>query len=236
MTFWHIPWPNPEAFGICPWAGRDPRRPARQQHSRVPHPVSTATTSSTPSTASSKRASIASRSPVIFAQGMRTLVQRYPISIEWPPSALQGLAVRRGMRAMRCASALASRRTLRLGVGVERFDYTKGILERFLRTRAPARVGTRSGWRPLHFCRVGAPTRSKLANYQRFQLEDVRDGATRINERFGRRGYAAHHAASSDTTSPTKSIELLPRGRRLLRQQPARRHEPRRQGIRRRAR
>jgi trehalose-6-phosphate synthase len=19
ITFWHIPWPNPEAFGICPW-------------------------------------------------------------------------------------------------------------------------------------------------------------------------------------------------------------------------
>ncbi|MBL3363867.1 trehalose-6-phosphate synthase, partial [Klebsiella pneumoniae] len=20
ITFWHIPWPNPESFGICPWA------------------------------------------------------------------------------------------------------------------------------------------------------------------------------------------------------------------------
>jgi trehalose 6-phosphate synthase len=19
ITFWHIPWPNPESFGICPW-------------------------------------------------------------------------------------------------------------------------------------------------------------------------------------------------------------------------
>jgi trehalose 6-phosphate synthase len=19
LTFWHIPWPNPESFGICPW-------------------------------------------------------------------------------------------------------------------------------------------------------------------------------------------------------------------------
>jgi trehalose 6-phosphate synthase len=20
ITFWHIPWPNPESFAICPWA------------------------------------------------------------------------------------------------------------------------------------------------------------------------------------------------------------------------
>ncbi len=39
ITFWHIPWPNPEAFAICPWRERAARRPARQQHPRLPHAV-----------------------------------------------------------------------------------------------------------------------------------------------------------------------------------------------------
>ena len=39
ITFWHIPWPNSEVFRICPWRERDPRRPARQLDRRLPHPV-----------------------------------------------------------------------------------------------------------------------------------------------------------------------------------------------------
>ncbi len=37
--FWHIPWPNPEAFGICPWQRELARRPARRRSRRLPHAV-----------------------------------------------------------------------------------------------------------------------------------------------------------------------------------------------------
>ena len=37
--FWHIPWPNFEAFGICPWQRRAPARHARRRPHRLPHPV-----------------------------------------------------------------------------------------------------------------------------------------------------------------------------------------------------
>ena len=40
LTFWHIPWPNPEAYAICPLARGIARWAARQQHSRVPHAIS----------------------------------------------------------------------------------------------------------------------------------------------------------------------------------------------------
>ena len=39
ISFWHIPWPNPEAFAICPWRERAARRPARQQHPGLPYAV-----------------------------------------------------------------------------------------------------------------------------------------------------------------------------------------------------
>jgi trehalose 6-phosphate synthase len=64
ITFWHIPWPNPEAFGILPGARRSSRA-CSAPRSSASTPSSTATTSSTRPTASSKRASTArpSRSP-----------------------------------------------------------------------------------------------------------------------------------------------------------------------------
>ena len=37
--FWHIPWPNPEAFGICPWQREAAGRPAGRGPDRLPYPV-----------------------------------------------------------------------------------------------------------------------------------------------------------------------------------------------------
>ena len=35
--FWHIPWPNPEAFGICPWQAEIAGRPAGRGSDRIPY-------------------------------------------------------------------------------------------------------------------------------------------------------------------------------------------------------
>jgi trehalose 6-phosphate synthase len=71
-----------------------------------------------------------------------------------------------------------------LGVGVDRVDYTKGILERFLAIesfleRYPKYQGK------FTFIQIGAPTRSRIKRYADFQSE-VRDEAERINARFKR--------------------------------------------------
>ena len=39
LTFWHIPWPNPESFGICPWRREILRGHARQHDPGLPHPL-----------------------------------------------------------------------------------------------------------------------------------------------------------------------------------------------------
>ena len=63
--------------------------------------------------------------------GEPTEVRRYPISIEWPPAALA-----RQASIEECRRRVRERLNLApdalLGVGVDRLDYTKGILERFL--------------------------------------------------------------------------------------------------------
>ena len=59
ITFWHIPWPNAETFGICPWKEQISTG-CSAAASWAFIPSSTATTSSSPSIASWKAASTAS--------------------------------------------------------------------------------------------------------------------------------------------------------------------------------
>jgi trehalose 6-phosphate synthase len=72
---------------------------------------------------------------------------------------------------------------VKLGIGVDRLDYTKGILERFMAVERllelyPEYIGS------FTFIQIGAPTRSAITQYQHFE-SDVRDLARQINTRFG---------------------------------------------------
>jgi trehalose-6-phosphate synthase len=120
-----------------------------------------------------------------------------------------------------------------LAVGVDRFDYTKGILERLnaverLLEKWPSWIGR------FVFVQVAAPTRGALDEYRSFQ-ERVQRTSERINERFGRPGYQPVHLLAQHHEHDAV-FELFPRCQHLRGDQPARRHEPGLQGIRRRTR
>ena len=59
-----------------------------------------------------------------------TLVESYPISIEWPPAEETGAWAPVAECRRRVIERLALPDDVCLAVGVDRFDYTKGILER----------------------------------------------------------------------------------------------------------
>jgi trehalose 6-phosphate synthase len=74
-----------------------------------------------------------------------------------------------------------------VGVGVERLDYTKGILERFLAVERllelqPEWIGKFS------FLQLAAPSRTKIDEYQHL-TQQVTELADRINQRFGQGTY-----------------------------------------------
>jgi trehalose 6-phosphate synthase len=71
-----------------------------------------------------------------------------------------------------------------LGVGVDRMDYTKGIVERFLAVESFLERHPRYQGK-FTFIQIGAPTRSQIPRYADFQRE-VENEANRINERFRR--------------------------------------------------
>ena len=115
--------------------------------------------------------------------GHETLIRPYPISIEWPPAALADQA-----SVPECREAVKQRFSLpadaRIAVGIERFDYTKGILDRIravddLLNRHPEWKGK------LVFIQAAAPTRSKLVAYSALQ-SDAERLAKEINTRHGK--------------------------------------------------
>jgi len=183
--FWHIPWPNSEAFGICPWQnelltgllGADLVGFHAQAHcnnfldtvdraleSRIDH----------------ERFAVA-------RQGRATRVRPFPISVPFVGEASQPASAesRHTERAGLCrANGLG---TVQLGIGVDRVDYTKGLLER-LRALELFFEKYRSYRGRFTFVQIGAPSRTHIRRYQDF-MQEVAAEAERINHRFRSNGW-----------------------------------------------
>ena len=180
ITFWHIPWPNPEAFGVCPW--RDELLEGLLGSSILGFHTQFHCNNFFDTVDRYLEARVDRETFTISYGGEPTEVHRYPISIEWPPAALAQQAPVAECRE-RVRREFGIPPETRLGVGVDRLDYTKGILERFaaverLLERDPEWVGRFS------FIQVAAPSRSSIEEYQLLDAR-VRSAAQRINQRFG---------------------------------------------------
>jgi trehalose 6-phosphate synthase len=184
ISFWHIPWPNPEAFGILPW--RDAVLDGLLGSSILGFHTQFHCNNFFDTVDRSLEARVDRETFTISYGGQQTQVKRYPISIEWPPEGLAGQPsvgeCRRNIR-----TALGLDHDLRLGVGVDRLDYTKGILERFFAVERLLEL--EPGWiGKFSFVQIAAPSRSSIDEYQNFDAR-VRSAAARINRRFGKDGY-----------------------------------------------
>jgi len=184
ITFWHIPWPNPEAFGILPW--REEVLEGLLGSSILGFHTQFHCNNFFDTVDRFLEARVDRETFTISYGGNPTEVRRYPISIEWPPAALQlQPPVEQARERVRERFGLA--KEVKLGVGVDRLDYTKGILERFMAIERLLELEPR--WvGQFAFIQVAAPSRSSIDEYQNLDAR-VRAMAARINERFGRPGY-----------------------------------------------
>jgi trehalose 6-phosphate synthase len=110
-----------------------------------------------------------------------TLVRPYPISVAFPevPAARDSHSFHAHQAGLVNELGIDA---LYIGVGVDRVDYTKGILERLLGVerfleKYPQYQGKFS------FVQIGAPSRTRIKRYNDF-LEEVDAEAARINTRF----------------------------------------------------
>ena len=222
------------ALRHLPVARGAPRRAARQQHPRLPHAAALQQLHRLGRRVPRERASTASTTRSCRA-ARSTLVRPYPISIEWPVRWLRELPpVARLPRAGASRSSGLPPDAL-LGVGVDRLDYTKGIEERLLAVerlleRYPGvpRARSRSSSSPRRAARRSSATASSTS------ASSAR--AERINATLSARTATGPIVLLARAPRAADGVPLLPRRRPLLREQPARRHEPGGQGVRRRAR
>jgi len=178
--FWHIPWPNPEVFGICPWQrelidgllGADLIGFHTQSHCN--NFLETVDRAVEALTEWDRFA--------VNRQNHVTRVRPYPISVAFPENGHEAKEVRSAgaERAALCAE-LGIEASL-LGVGVDRVDYTKGILERFHGIERFLELHPEYQ-RRFSFVQIGAPSRTDIERYRLF-LEEVSAEAERINARF----------------------------------------------------
>jgi alpha,alpha-trehalose-phosphate synthase [UDP-forming] len=177
--FWHIPWPNPEVFGICPWQrelidgllGADLIGFHIQSHcnnflSCVDRAVEALT---------------AWDRFDVNRQGHLTRVRPYPISVSSENGHTPEIQKSLGEQCAAICNDLNIHATL-LGVGVDRVDYTKGIPERFRGIERFLELNP-SYQRRFTFIQIAAPSRTNIDRYQKL-LDEVTAEAARINARF----------------------------------------------------
>ena len=178
--FWHIPWPNPEAFGICPWQrelvsgllGAD----------LIGFQIQAHCDNFLETVDASLESQIEWERFAVKRGGHITFVHPFPISVDFRES-------QRGLDPVESPYVLRSELLSRLGikanfigVGVDRVDYTKGLLERlrgierFLEKWPAYRE-------KFTFVQIGAPSRTEIKRYHDF-LQELEAEAARINARW----------------------------------------------------
>lgn len=181
MQFFHIPWPAPDIFRVCPQAeailegllGNDllgfhtPRYGAQflqcvDQLLDAP--------------------SIDWTSGSVSYEGNTTRIESFPLSVD-AENIRQTTVDADETFWTRFRHKFGIDRDTTVAIGVDRLDYTKGIperldaLERLFETRPELRG-------ELTYVQKASPTRERIPAYQQLR-ETVEDGVERLNERFG---------------------------------------------------
>ena len=177
--FWHIPWPSAAQFSICPWRkeilegmlGADLVGFHTQQYCN----------NFMDTVANEVESRIDYEHFLVFKEEHRTFVKPFPISIAFPGSAERSGTADRGILER------LNVRTSHLVLGVDRFDYIKGIPERL--KGIEFLLDTHPEYREkLTMLQIASPTRASVEKYAEYRAF-VRAEVLRINAKFKTRDW-----------------------------------------------
>jgi trehalose-6-phosphate synthase/HAMP domain-containing protein len=163
--FWHIPWPNPEVFAICPYQHEILQGMLGCDLIGFHVQVHCNNFLDTVNRLLEARVD-AERFSVV--QGKKeTSVRAFPISVAASPDGGDGRALEREVKRIRAEHGLDGKI---VAVGVDRVDYTKGIAERILAIdrlleQYPEYIGR------FVFIQIGAPSRTHIKRYHDLAAE-----------------------------------------------------------------
>lgn len=179
ILFWHIPWPNPEAFGICPW--RNEILDGLLGSTIIGFHTRYHRNNFLDTLDRYLECRIDREHSAVSYQGQQCLTRSYPISIEWPPRFLAAVPP-----VDECRSLVRARHGLpsqtKIFLGVERLDYTKGLTERLAAYERVLEQNEHLRGQ-LTMIQIAAPSRSKLPAYRALALE-LEETVRRIGERY----------------------------------------------------
>lgn len=177
--FWHIPWPNPEAFRICPFRaellegmlGADLIGFHLQQHCN----------NFLDSVDRMVEARLDWDRFAADFRGHSALVRPFPISVQpWSERhAVSEAALAVQTEALRHKYGIGD---VAIGVGVDRIDYTKGLAERFRAIEHFFESNPRYRGK-FSFVQLGAPSRTHIPRY-RDLISELESSADAVNWKF----------------------------------------------------
>jgi len=184
--FWHIPWPNPEAFGICPWQAEllEGLLGADLIGFHIPlHRNNFLSTVDRVLEARTDREHMTAR-----RGGHLSIVKPYPISVVFDGAIRHGYGS--GADGFDPPAEFAHKLLLEehgvrcdyLALGVDRLDYTKGIVERLLALES---LLEKHPWyrEKLTLVQIAAPSRTRIPSYADLSRR-VEETVNRVNARF----------------------------------------------------
>ncbi|HEY4932123.1 MAG TPA: trehalose-6-phosphate synthase [Terriglobales bacterium] len=177
--FWHIPWPAPQAFDISPW--RRELVDGLLGADLIGFHIQSHCNNFMQTVDRVLEARVDWEHFSVKRLDHLTLVRPFPISVDFTEVEQQEPTPDSYVERSALRTTLGVESTY-MGVGVDRVDYTKGILERFLAIehfleKYPAYQGQ------FTFVQIGAPSRGHLKRYHDLMVE-VAGEANRINWRF----------------------------------------------------
>jgi trehalose 6-phosphate synthase len=197
--FWHIPWPNAEVFRIMPW--KEELLEGLLATDLIGFHVRAHANNFLESVSAALECRVDRDHHAVDRGGRRTYVRHFPISVPADEITLMADSpeTHDAEREIRAQLGLED---CRVGLGVDRLDYTKGIPERLealetLFERHPEWVGR------FAFIQIGVPSRVELREYREVQRR-TRQIAARINQRFPRPG--------ANGAGPRPTVHLIETG------------------------
>lgn len=195
--FWHIPWPNPEAFGICPW--KEELLSGLLGADLIGFHIQYHCNNFLETVDQFLESKIDWERFSVERKGQVTYVKPLPISVAFPRLVQARNGETPSVEQLRATllKEIGVRATY-IAVGVDRIDYTKGIVERcrgverFLE-KYPQYI------EQLTFVELGAPSRTLIKRYHDL-VGEIEELVDRINWRFQTRTWKpivflkAHHS------------------------------------------
>lgn len=177
--FWHIPWPNPEVMRICPW--EEEILYGMLGNDLLGFQIRYYSENFLNTVNSALECRVDWERHEVQHKGHKTLVQSYPISIDFDEMTAEARSHRVAVEMGRLRRHLGITNEI-IGIGIDRIDYTKGIPDRL---RAIDRFFEKypAYQKQVVFVQVGATSRIHIGSYKRIQSE-IETLIERINWKY----------------------------------------------------